>query len=44
MKMWLNMGKTTCVYCRSSIWNEYKKEEKKEKYNTSSKYKSLDNI
>ena len=44
MKKWLNMGKTTCVYCRSSIWNEYKKEEKKEKYNTNSKYKSLDNI
>ena len=44
MKKWLNMGKTTCVYCRSSIWNQYNKEEKKEKYNKNNKYKSLENI
>ena len=31
MKKWMNMGKDTCVYCRSSIWKKYKKEELKER-------------
>lgn len=31
MRKWMNMGKDTCVYCRSSIWKNYKKEELKEK-------------
>jgi hypothetical protein len=26
-KKWINMGKTSCVYCRSNIWKDYKKEE-----------------
>ena len=31
MRKWMNMGKTTCVYCRSNIWKDYKKEERKER-------------
>jgi len=44
MKKWMNMGKDTCVYCRSSIWKNYKKEEMKEKgiKPVEEKYKSLD--
>jgi hypothetical protein len=43
MKKWMNMGKDTCVYCRSSIWKNYKKEEMKEKgiKPIEEKYKSL---
>jgi hypothetical protein len=43
MKKWMNMGKDTCVYCRSSIWKNYKKEEMKEKgiKPVEEKYKSL---
>jgi len=43
MKKWMNMGKDTCVYCRSSVWKNYKKEEKKENgiVDPSEKYKSL---
>ena len=43
MCKWMNMGKDTCVYCRSSIWKNYKKEEMKEKgiKPVEEKYKSL---
>lgn len=43
MRKWMNMGKDTCVYCRSSIWKNYKKEEMKEKgiKLIEEKYKSL---
>jgi hypothetical protein len=41
MKKWMNMGKETCVYCRSPIWQNYKKEESREKKYPSKKYKSL---
>ena len=43
MRKWMNMGKDTCVYCRSSIWKNYKKEELKEKgiKPIDEKYKSL---
>ena len=43
MKKWMNMGKDTCVYCRSAIWKNYKKEELKEKgiKPVKEKYKSL---
>ena len=43
MKKWMNMGKYTCVYCRSSIWKNYKKEEMIEKgvKPIEEKYKSL---
>lgn len=43
MKKWMNMGKDTCVYCRSAIWKNYKKEELKEKgiKPVEEKYKSL---
>ena len=43
MRKWMNMGKDTCVYCRSSIWKNYKKEEMKEKgiKPVEEKYKSL---
>ena len=26
MEKWLNMGNTTCVYCRSEVWKNYKTE------------------
>jgi hypothetical protein len=37
------MGKDTCVYCRSDIWKNYKKEELKEKgiKPVNEKYKTL---
>ena len=43
MRKWLNMGKDTCVYCRSDIWKNYKKEELKEKgiKPVNEKYKTL---
>jgi hypothetical protein len=43
MKKWMYMGKDTCVYCRSSVWTNYKKEERKENgiVDPSEKYKSL---
>jgi len=43
MRKWMNMGKDTCVYCRSSIWKNYKKEELKEKgiKPVEEKYKSI---
>lgn len=43
IRKWINMGKDTCVYCRSDIWKNYKKEELKEKgiKPINEKYKSL---
>ena len=43
MRKWMNMGKDTCVYCRSDIWKNYKKEELKEKgiKPVNEKYKTL---
>ena len=29
-KKWIGMGKSTCIYCRSNVWREYKKEELRE--------------
>jgi hypothetical protein len=30
-KKWINMGNSTCVYCRSEVWKEYEKEELRER-------------
>lgn len=30
IKKWIGMGKSTCVYCRSKVWKEYRKEELRE--------------
>jgi hypothetical protein len=29
---WINMGQVSCVYCRSEVWKDYKKENAKAKY------------
>ena len=46
MHKWMNMGKDTCVYCRSNIWKNYKNEERKERGlpELNKKYESLNDM